>query len=72
MLNAGFSDETTKEMVLPKGIESIEEDKVDVMGKKSKKKYQERTNEHAEYKSKDWVIKKKERMRKQVFFFLLM
>ena len=66
MLNAGFSEETTKELVLPKGIEDMDEEKVDVMGTKNKKKFKERESERKNFKGKDWVSKKKDRMRKQV------
>jgi len=68
MLNAGFSDEISKELVLPKGIEDMEgeEEKVDVMGKKSGKKYSKPgSHDKMGFKSKDWIKKKKERARIQ-------
>lgn len=68
MLNAGFSEEMTKELVLPKGIEDEDEEKVDVMGKKDKRRYKGKAADRSAYKSKDWITHKKDRMRKQVFF----
>ncbi len=71
MLNAGFTEETTKELVMPKGIEDNDEEKVDVMGgngKKDKRKFREREQEHTAFKGKDWIMHKKDRMRSQVRF----
>ena len=67
MLNAGFSEEMSKELVLPKGVDELDEDeKVDVVGKKGSKKYSKGGKpERAAFKSKDWVMKKKERAKLQ-------
>ena len=66
MLNAGFSDEMSKELVLPKGIEDDEDEKVDVVDKKMKKHGKSwKKIDRSAFKSKDWIIKKKERARLQ-------
>jgi len=63
MLNAGFSEEISKELVLPKGRED-EEEKIDVVDKKPKR-YKKGKSDRTSFKSKDWIVKKKERARLQ-------
>lgn len=63
MFNAGFSEEVSKELVLPKGIED-EEEKIDVVDKKANKHRKGKVDRSA-FKSRDWIMKKKERARLQ-------
>eukprot|EP00826_Nyctotherus_ovalis_P049119 TRINITY_DN587_c0_g1_i15.p1 TRINITY_DN587_c0_g1~~TRINITY_DN587_c0_g1_i15.p1 ORF type:complete len:206 (+),score=72.10 TRINITY_DN587_c0_g1_i15:375-992(+) len=64
MLNAGFSEEMSKALVLPKGIEDDDEEKVDVVDKRVKK-YGKGKKDRSDFKSRDWIMKKKERARLQ-------
>ena len=66
MLNAGLTEESSRDLALPKGIEDEDEDQVGVMGKKKTQKFRQREQERTKYKSRDWVRQKKERMRQQV------
>jgi hypothetical protein len=68
-LIAGYSEELEKEVTIPQGLED-EEEKEQITMRKSKymKRNKRGQRDRSDFKSRDWVLKKKERQRRQVKF----